>query len=284
MANNLFILDIDAPSREQDRLRVLMADLAPWGWIEEETEDRLLWQAHFDSLTRLDNAARLLEKMIPGLSCSHRFEKNQHWQENWKKFFTPIYIEDRIMVVPSWLAHTPFSGMSIVIEPKMAFGTGHHATTTLCLREIDRGVRKGLLKPEYNFLDLGTGSGILGIACAKHGMTGLGLDIEGTAIDNARENIGINRVKNQFVVREGSLQEIGKGEKYHLIVANILAGPLMEMCTEIVDLLPVKDYCLILSGILGTQAERVAKTYQAAGLGEPDISVQDEWSALVWFG
>ena len=99
MANNLFILDIDAPSREQDRLRALMADLAPWGWIEEETENRLLWQAHFDSLTRLDNAARLLEKMIPELSCSHRFEKNQHWQENWKKFFTPIYIEDRIMVV-----------------------------------------------------------------------------------------------------------------------------------------------------------------------------------------
>jgi ribosomal protein L11 methyltransferase len=115
-------------------------------------------------------------------------------------------------------------------------------------------------------------------------MTGLGLDIEGTAIDNARENIGINRVKNNFGAREGSLQEINKKEKYHLIVANILAGPLMEMSAEIVELLFVKDYCLILSGILSTQAERVAKTYQAAGLGEPEISVQDEWSALVWFG
>lgn len=284
MDNNLFVLDIDAPSREEDGLRGLMPDLAPWGWIEEEKDGRLLWQVHFDSLPRLDDAARLLKKNIPGVLCSHHFEKNQHWQENWKKFFTPVYIEDRIMVVPSWLARTPFSGMSIVIEPKMAFGTGHHATTTLCLQEIDRGVRKGLLKPGYNFLDLGTGSGILGIACAKHGMTGLGLDIEGPAIDNARENIGINRVKKYFTVREGSLPEIDNGEKYHLIVANILAGPLMEMSAELTDHLAEKDYCLILSGILRTQAQKVAEAYQAAGLEEPEISTRDDWSALVWFG
>ncbi|MFP4168105.1 MAG: 50S ribosomal protein L11 methyltransferase [Desulfonatronovibrionaceae bacterium] len=284
MVNNLFVLDIQAPDRERNRLRASLSDIAPWGWLEEEKNGSFLWRVHFDSLNRLDQAANYLKKQFSGLNMGHRFEKSEHWQENWKKFFTPVHIRNAIMVVPTWLADTPFPGTTIVIEPKMAFGTGHHATTTLCLQEIDKGFCRGYLRPEDNFLDLGTGSGILGIACAKYGMSGLGLDIEGTAIDNARENIALNRCENEFSVLEGCLEAIPAEEKFNLILANILANPLMQMAGDIVSRLKSQKFCLVLSGVLKTQANRVVQAYQEAGLGSPEIVTQDKWAVLVWKG
>ncbi|MFO7817403.1 MAG: 50S ribosomal protein L11 methyltransferase [Thermodesulfobacteriota bacterium] len=282
MANNLFVLDVSIPKKHEEQAESLLSTNVPWGWQEEEDDENLLWRIYFESLTKLDEIARLIQIEIPDSSSRHHFEKALHWQENWKKFFTPIYIDDQIMVVPTWLSDTPFSGMSIIIEPKMAFGTGHHATTTLCLQEINRLFHSGCLNSEDHFLDLGTGSGILGIACAKLGLSGIGLDIESTSIDNARENIVGNKVQSRFEVHEGSLRQLAKEQKFELIVANILANPLINMARDLTNFLSQEKYCLVLSGILLSQADRVIRAYQKQGMGRPLTVTKNEWIAIVW--
>ncbi len=284
MENNLFVLNLHLTPEEEEKASALLADHAPWGWKEEKKNGLLVYRVHFESLNRLDGVARFLQSQIPSLYYTHDFEKNFHWEENWKKFFTPINIDDRILVIPPWLTDTPFSGTTIVIDPKMAFGTGHHATTTLCLQAIHRELSSGRIKQGQSFLDLGTGSGILGIACAKFGLGGIGVDIESTAIDNARENIEINHVQNNFSVSKGNLSDIRGGDRFHLVLANILANPLIDMASELTQLLDPEKYCLVLSGILDSQTERVSRAYQECGLEAPQILKKDEWVALVWNG
>lgn len=165
------------------------------------------------------------------------------------------------MVLPPWLLDTtPLEGRKpIVIEPKSAFGTGHHNTTVLCLDAITQLTESGRLKPGMRFFDVGTGTGILGIACCFGGMTGLGSDIDPVAVDNALENVGINKVADAFRIVPGSA-EAGAGERFDLVVANILAGPLRELAPQIMECMKPGG-CLVLSGLLDVQADAVEDAY-----------------------
>ena len=169
----------------------------------------------------------------------------------------------------------------IVIEPKMAFGTGHHPTTSLCLETIGKIVKTGTIKAGQDFLDLGTGSGILAIGLCKLGLTGTALDIDPLAIDCAIENIDANGVTGKVDLAVGSIDCLDNSLKFKLIVANILSGPLIEMAVDITSHIKPGG-SLILSGILvEKQADAVARAYEKLGIGTAQHFASGEWVCLV---
>jgi len=163
----------------------------------------------------------------------------------------------------------------------MAFGTGHHPTTALCLTCIADLNRAGAIEPGMEFLDLGTGSGILGIGMAKLGLTGLGLDIDPQAIVCAEENAGINNVADQFKVAVGGINSLPQDKRFQVLVANILSKPLIFMAPDILRHI-APGGCLALSGILVEQAPDVIRAYVRLGLPEPVLRESGEWCGLLW--
>ena len=182
---------------------------------------------------------------------------------------------NRFLVLPPWLADSnEFPGRDkIVIEPKSAFGTGHHATTALCLTVLSELVESGRVKAGQHFLDLGTGSGVLGIGCCKSGLTGEGYDIDMLAVENAIENRGINGIEG-FEVGLGSIDAL-EGRTYDLVLANILARPLIELSQRIVWACK-PGACLVLSGLLEIQADSVEEAYMAQCLPKPRRVIDGE--------
>ena len=258
---------------------LLVYEHISWGWEERNARTIII---HFSSIKQAGDFNELVQRVCPDCSFEIKPVQDKDWTEDWKQYFTPIQINETFIILPEWLENTPSSLIKIIITPKMAFGTGHHPTTSLCLKTLASLFNKGILNKEYRFLDLGTGSGILGIAGAKLGMSGIGLDIDGSAVDNARENISLNNVEDRFLVRRDDVSSITLSEKFNLVFANILASTLRNLAGRISSLLHGKRYCLILSGILENQTENVASAYEELGLGTPLIRHEGEWSALIW--
>lgn len=275
----MYSLTVKDSPENIERILPLLHQHISWGW-EEKNQDTVI--IHFSSEKPALNFKRLVREVIPVASLRLQPVQSQDWTEDWKQYFTPINIEDTFIVLPEWLEHTPSPLIKIIITPKMAFGTGHHATTRLCLKILSSLFRKQLITRDFHFLDLGTGSGILGIAGAKLGLKGTGLDIDPAAIDNAMENIALNKVHNHFEVKTDDLHNLDKNKKFNLIFANILASTLQDLANQIISRLSTDRYCLILSGILGKQASDVAQTYINLGLNAPEIIYHGEWCALVW--
>ena len=168
----------------------------------------------------------------------------------------------------------------------------------LCLEALSRLRAAGVLTAGQEFLDLGTGTGVLGIACVKLGLRGLGLDIDPLAVSNAAENRALNRVEEAFEVRSGSADAVA-GRRYDLVVANILAAPLRDMAESIMALVRPGG-CLVLSGFLRVQTPSLEAAYAAMGTpaqltapsaasdptrsAGPDDPTADEWVCLMWPG
>ena len=282
MENKLTRLDISFDPELDDLVTALLYMHTPWGWQDEGLKDGLhRLTVHFDRPEQSAETEAALLGACPGLSIATSSVDNADWNSAWKKYFTPIPIGSRFVVVPAWLKDEPQAAEPILIEPKMAFGTGHHQTTALCLEALDRLAADGTLGPGQSFLDLGTGSGILGIAAAKLVLAGLGLDIDPVAVDNARENAALNRVEDRLELGAGSIDALPEGKRFDCILANILANPLIDMAEAICRRL-ARPGVLVLSGILVEQAERVAAAYVAEGLDAPRIFHSGEWALLVF--
>ena len=252
--------------------------------IRDREEDSLptgetRFRVHCDNAIVRENLLSALRAWLPGLEVEESAVPRQDWTVAWREFFTPVRA-GRFLVLPPWLvASTPAEGRQpIVIEPKSAFGTGHHNTTVLCLEAITGLLDSGRLAAGQRFFDVGTGSGILGIACCLNGLSGLGSDIDPVAVDNALENVVINKVADAFRILPGSA-EAGEGEAFDLVIANILAGPLRELAPALMARMKPGG-CLVLSGLLDVQADAVEAAYAALG---PARRVQSgDWVALVW--
>lgn len=277
---------------------VFVEDLSAWlssnslqGWEEvtsPTTEDVTL-RFYLEPESPL---AGIIKELVgvrwPGVLLSMESMEQQDWSAAWREFFTPISIGGRFEILPPWLKDNDCQGREpILIEPKMAFGTGHHATTALCLGGIAEMVGSGRLNKGSYFLDLGTGSGILAIGLAKLGCTGIAADIDPQAVFCAAENLALNALPAsgtpgapvQLVV--GGLESLGEGVQFDCIVSNILAQPLIDMAAAILAHLKPGG-TLTLSGLLTHQAEAVAKAYTALGMPEPVRKDEGEWSGLFW--
>lgn len=281
MADKLWLLQINSSQASYDRLLGLIAQHAPYGWEEAEQDaSGVIFRVYGRDEAQLASLGNLTQASEPGTEFSIHEVESKDWNSAWREFFTPVFCGRRFVVVPPWLAAREYAGReTIVIDPKNAFGTGHHASTALCLAALSDLLDAGALRRGGWFLDIGCGSGILGIAAEKAGMSGTALDTDLEAVANARENRELNEADSMEILL-GSLEKV-KGDRFDLIMANILAQPLIEMAADIVALLK-KEGALILSGILKTQAEKVAAAYEGMGLGKPGLREEGEWAALVW--
>ncbi|MDR2727351.1 MAG: 50S ribosomal protein L11 methyltransferase [Deltaproteobacteria bacterium] len=271
-------LDIAVPEEQIDCALGLLVRHVSFGWEEQSLPaGRTLFRLHTDKPALLEDILPEIQTLLPKAVVTRQTVENQDWTTAWREFFTPVQA-GRFVVLPPWLSDADRGNRQIVIiEPKSAFGTGHHATTALCLEALSCLLDAGLPR-DLEALDLGTGSGVLGIACAASGLTVTGTDIDPAALANALENIALNSVQARMRVCAGSTEAV-QGQRFGLILANILAAPLRELAPDIKTLLAPGGR-LILSGILGVQADDVAACY--ADLGEPARLEREGWTALIW--
>ena len=202
----------------------------------------------------------------------------QDWGEKWKKFFKPFQVTSRVVVKPPWSSFQPKKNkVSIIINPGMAFGTGTHATTKLCIRALEKGLRKKGL----SVLDVGTGSGILSILAGRMGAGEvLGVDTDEVAVEVARENVRQNQVSDLVKVRKGSIGHIRR--QFDVVVANIDLRSLRRMRRPLLRHLRGKGL-LVLSGLLEGEGERLRRHYMQAGFLRWVESTQEgEWICLTF--
>ena len=270
----LFRLDIFTPEIYYDQILGILCVESSTGWEEKNLpEGRVVLSVHADNQEALNSLRDIIKTVSDKIETELVEYQEQAWQSAWKEYFTPINVGDNFIILPSWLREQPCEGRKkIIIEPAFAFGTGHHATTRLCIASLDKVLSENRVKPNMRFMDLGCGSGILGIAAALSGLSGVGLDIDDLSIRNAIKNAELNNIDTiRFVC--GSIENDAV-DRYDLIMANILAKPLIEMASDLTERLK-KDGILILSGILDTQAAGVIAAYRQNGLPKPQILIRN---------
>ncbi len=214
---------------------------------------------------------------------------DQNWMEAWKARYQPIPVGRRIIIIPAWLESPDANRIAVKIDPGMAFGTGTHPTTQLCLELIEQ-----LLEPERQtpgrdctVIDVGCGSGILSIAALKLGAKmALGVDIDPASVQASLENARTNGIGSELVIAQGSVTEVLAGEfplrQASLVLANILAPVLIRLLDDgLADLL-LPGGTLVMSGILRDQAEAVIQAAQSKGLKQTAWRQMDDWVAIAF--
>ncbi len=227
------------------------------------------------TVRRIEQALNLLAELRPIGPLQQHLLSEEDWAQAWKKHYAVVRVSERLVVVPAWQRFRPRKGeIALRLDPGMAFGTGLHPTTQLCLRALER-----YIEPTARVLDLGTGSGILAIAAARlsRGPV-LAVDKDPVAVHAARSNLRRNRLAGRVEVREGTILA-GMGP-YDLILGNLLAPVLRELADLLAGAL-APGGILIASGVLSEQAPEVGAALEAAGLRLLDQPQQGDWVALV---
>lgn len=191
-----------------------------------------------------------IEHSIELLDCAE-----EDWRNNWKKYFNPIPVGEKLLIRPSWRDDYDAGERKVLsIDPGLAFGTGGHETTRLCLEMCEKYLKEG-----DSVLDVGCGSGILGIATLLLGAkNAVGVDIDATAVRTSKENAEINGVGDRFTAICGSFTEKVEG-KYDIVLANIVADAIMFLSEGVKDFM--KDNAVyVMSGIIDTRADEVKQS------------------------
>ena len=267
----------------------MFVDILP----EVEADDGIAYLSFYleedaDTESILSNVRKELEEMSEFMDlgeCSIEESETEDvdWVNNWKQYFHQFYVDD-ILIIPSWEDVKPEDEdkMVIHIDPGTAFGTGMHETTQLCIRQIRKHVT-----PETEILDVGCGSGILGMLALKFGAKhSVGTDLDPCAIDATYENMEVNGIsKDQYEVMIGNIiddkevQDKVGYECYDIVVANILADVLVELTPVIVNQLK-KGGIYITSGIIDDKEETVVEAVKKAGLEVLEVTYQGEWVSV----
>jgi len=281
--STLMKIEFSVPADSADECNAFLAPQVPHGWEEIPKKNDILFRLFLEDHPLGSELIKNIEAKFPQCGIKYVEQEPEDWAMAWKDFFNPVMCGERFEILPPWLSEEGHGGKThIVIEPKMAFGTGHHPTTSLCLEAIGNLVRDGYIHKGTQFLDLGTGSGILGIGLSKLGLKGVGLDIDPQAVACAQENLDTNEVSASMRLAVGSVDTLVSDQVFDVVVANILSGPLIEMAVDIVSHVRPGGV-LVLSGILmNEQAEAVAGAYDSQGIGRPFIASEGEWAVLVW--
>ncbi len=203
---------------------------------------------------------------------------SESWQEHWKTHFPPLPVGRRLLILPPWEVRPAHSKRTVIeINPSMAFGTGHHATTHTCLEALE--ALCATYGPPAQALDMGTGSGILAIALAKLGTPSVwATDIDPTAREEARKNVMVNGVATAVHINAVSFDELPS--PFQLVVANLFASTLIALCPAITQVVTRPGH-VILSGIQSDQAEAVLEAFSAPDWTLVEHRPKDAWATLV---
>jgi len=265
--NGVFFRDADDPGTALQDVSVRV--YLPVDDQLEDTRQRLeeaLW--HLSSIQTLPDP---VYKSIP----------DQDWMQAWKKNYRPIPIGEKLIIVPAWMESTDKTRIPIRIDPGMAFGTGTHPTTQLCLEMLENH-----LQPGENVIDLGCGSGILSIGALKLGAGQvLAVDIDELAVKATDENARSNVIQSGLITGKGSVTELLAGDfifqQAPLVLANILAHSLIGLFEDGLGELVSDQGRLVLSGILQEQEESVLQAARKQGFTLLEKHQIGDWVALV---
>jgi ribosomal protein L11 methyltransferase len=216
-------------------------------------------------------------KLDPGAAAvTVRIADEEEWANEWKKYYHPVRVTDRLTIKPTWEEYEPRADEIVIeLDPGMAFGTGTHPTTMLCLRTLEN-----VIMPGDTVVDVGCGTGILSIACAKmQAKRVLALDLDPVAVQVAQENIERNGVQGTVTVRANDLLK-GVEDRFDVVVANILAEIILLMIADAKRVLKPSG-TFITSGIIKDKADLVRKELSAHGFYVVDTFMEEDWVALV---
>lgn len=201
----------------------------------------------------------------------------EDWATAWKQYYHPVKISSRFTIVPTWEDYTPVESDELIVEldPGMAFGTGTHPTTVMCMQALEKYIQRG-----DTVVDVGTGSGVLSIGAAMLGAGSVhALDLDPVAVESAKENISLNQVDSIVTVTHGNLLESIHGTP-NVIVANILADIIMSFSADAAALLPT-DGLFIVSGIIEEKRDEVKADLLAKGFEIIEAVLMEDWVALI---
>ena len=259
------------------------------GTIKPDRHNHKLLRAYLHKNSQSQNKIESLNHYIKALVDIHSLTYTPHmkltitheedWNKKWQKFFTTTRIGNHIIVKPSWELFLPEEGdILIEMDPGMAFGTGTHATTRMCLQVIENIIGSST-QPIHSMLDVGIGSGILSIAAAKLGIPDIvGIDIDPIALGYAKKNIDKNEVTSQVELREVSLKKLVG--TYDLVVANILSDILIRLKKDLYEHLTDNGF-LILSGILDENASKIERKFVSKKLSTYASYSDTDWTCMV---
>ncbi|MFC0558006.1 50S ribosomal protein L11 methyltransferase [Halalkalibacter alkalisediminis] len=200
----------------------------------------------------------------------------EEWATAWKKYYKPVKVSSSITITPTWEEYEPTENeMIIELDPGMAFGTGTHPTTVLCIQALDKYIKGG-----EQVVDVGTGSGVLSIAAAKLGVKSvLALDLDYVAVESATLNVNLNRVQDVVTVKQNNLLEDVNGH-YEIVVANILAEVIVRFVQDAAAVLK-PDGLYITSGIIKRKKQEVKDALVDGGFTIEEIVEMDDWVAII---
>ena len=276
------------PLTEEDKAQMFV-DIMPEGpaddgvaylnfYLEEDADKEAILKDVREALDDLKNFMDIGEAAIEESQT-----EDKDWINNWKQYFHQFYVDD-ILIVPSWeeVKAEDKDKMILHIDPGTAFGTGMHETTQLVIRQL-----KKYVTPDTEMLDVGTGSGILGIVALKLGAKHvLGTDLDPCAVPAVAENKEANQIVDETfdmvignIIDDKAIQDQAGYEKYDIVTANILADVLIPLTPVIVNQMKKGAY-YITSGILDVKEEVVVEAVKAAGLTVVEVTHQGEWVSV----
>jgi len=285
------------PSRKQSPARWLELSVEVAADAEEAVADALRRHAHGGVSVEPAEASvvvkgylpadgdlarrrRALRRQLAALALPSalrtRWLSEEDWAHAWKEFFPVLRVSSRLVVCPTWRSYRPRQGEAVIrLDPGMAFGTGQHPTTLMCLRALEE-----LLRPGMAILDLGTGSAILALAAARLGATSvLALDNDPQAVAVARENVCLNGLEAVVQVEDGSLDEAPTAA-FDLAMANISAAVIVELAPVLAEALRPGGV-LIAAGFSAESAERVSAALARTGLLVERTPADGDWRAHI---
>jgi ribosomal protein L11 methyltransferase len=245
--------------------KVLIRSFIP---IDEHSDERK---------ANIEVAIRLVNHLYPIGDLQEREVSDEDWESNWKRFFHPIRIGKGMLICPTWREYCPDGKLVVYLDPGMAFGTGHHPTTRMCMELLEKVVQVG-----DKVLDLGCGSGILSITAAKLGAkTCVGLEIDSNAVKVAMENSVVNDTTESISIYTGTLPHVDVPSKhFDITVANISSKVIIDLAEPLTKSVK-KGGRLVLSGILQDALPSLFESLEVFNVKVNQVVTDGDWAALI---
>ena len=268
----------------------LREDELYWDYIDEkllenDTEETKIMAYFSEEETNLPEKIAVIKEKIRnltefGLSIGSGTVElsnvnQEDWESAWKQYFKPVHVTDRIVVKPEWEEYSPQEGEIVIeIDPGMAFGTGTHETTSMCINQIEKNLKAG-----DRVIDIGSGSGILSMAAVLLGAEkATGVDLDPVAVRVALENVELNNLQDKIEILHGNLTDVIR-EKADIVVANIMADIILILLEDVREFIK-DDGLFISSGIIQEKRAAVEARLLEKNFSIVEVETKGEWCAI----